>query len=85
MATSTVSARASSAAVAHLTNSFRSRIVVCVVLSALDVFVVAEFAGALYQATSHHKLQQIGLTLLFAALLGSLARTWVLTLSDRSH
>ena len=40
----------------------------------------ARYGGTLYGATNHDPLQQVGVTLPFAALLGSLVRMWFLTL-----
>jgi hypothetical protein len=53
------------------------------VLTVLNVIVVTNFTGTLYRATIHDALQQIGVTLLFAALVGSLTRMWLLTLTSR--
>ena len=67
------------------TNHFTSRIVVCLVLTALNGIAICDFAGTLYRVTAHNSLQQAGVTSLFAALLGSLARVWLLTLSSRTR
>jgi len=56
-----------------------------VVLTAFNATAVAKFARVLYLATSHHPFQQAGVTLLFAALLGSLARIWFITFSGRTR
>ncbi len=64
------------------TSPFLRRIVLCVGLTALNIFVVAKFAEVLYQATLRHPFEQVGVTLLFAALVSSLARTWFLALSS---
>ena len=64
-------------------NRFQSRLAICLVLTVLNAIVVANFAGPLYRATSHYVFQQIGVTLLFAALVGSLTRMWFLTLTSR--
>jgi hypothetical protein len=53
------------------------------VLTVLNAIVVTNFIGPLYRATIHDALQQIGVTLLFAALVGSLTRMWYLTLTSR--
>ena len=60
-------------------NRFQSRLAICLVLTVLNAIV----AGPLYRATSHDVFQQIGVTLLFAALVGSLTRMWFLTLTSR--
>ena len=52
-------------------------------MTALNVIVVANFAGQLYRASAHDLLQQIGVTLLFAGMVGSLTRMWLLTLTSR--
>jgi hypothetical protein len=62
------------------TNHFQRRIAVCLVLTAFNVVVVATCAGTLYRATAHDTLEQVVVTLLFAALLGSLVRVWFVTL-----
>ena len=59
------------------------RLVICLVQSVFNAIIVAKYAGTLYGATNHDPLQQVGVTLLFAALLGSLARMWFLTLKCR--
>ena len=64
-------------------NPFQRRIAICLVQSVFNAIIVAKYAGTLYGATSHDPLQQVGVTLLFAALLGSLARMWFLTLKSR--
>jgi hypothetical protein len=64
-------------------NRFQRRLAICLVLTVLNAIVVANFAGPLYRATSHDVFQQIGVTLLFAALVGSLTRMWFLTLTSR--
>ena len=67
------------------TNHFTSRIVVCLVLTVLNAIAICDFAGTLYRVTAHNSLQQAGVTSLFAALLGSLARVWLLTLRNRTR
>jgi hypothetical protein len=67
------------------TNHFTSRIVVCLVLTVLNAIAICDFAGTLYRVTAHNALQQAGVTSLFAALLGSLARVWLLTLRSRTR
>ena len=67
------------------TNRFRRGLAVCLVLTAFNVVVVATCAGTLYRATAYDTLEQAGVTLLFAALLGSLARVWFLTLRSRTQ
>jgi hypothetical protein len=55
-------------------NRYQRRLAICLLLTVLNVIVVANFAGPLYRATTRDALQQIGVTLLFAALVGSLTR-----------
>ncbi len=64
-------------------NPFQRRLAICLVQSVFNAIIVVNYAGTLYGATSHDPLQQVGVTLLFAALLGSLARMWFLTLKSR--
>ena len=67
------------------TNHFQRRLAVCLVLTAFNVVVVATCAGTLYRATAYDTREQVGVTLLFAALLGSLARVWFVTLRSRTR
>ena len=67
------------------TNRFTSRIVVCLALTVLNAIAICDFAGTLYRVTAHNSLQQAGVTSLFAALLGSLARVWLLALRSRTR
>jgi hypothetical protein len=83
MSTSAANIRAASIAIARPTNPFLRRLVLCAVLTVFNGIVIAKYAGVLYLATSHHRFEQAGVTLLFVALLGSLARTWFITLSNR--
>jgi hypothetical protein len=62
---------------------FALRCTLCLVLTAFNAGVIA-FAGTpLYQVTAGHPLQVFGVSILFAALLGSLVRVWIVAL--RSH
>jgi hypothetical protein len=65
------------------TGHFRRCLAICLVQTAFNALIVARYARTLYLATTHDALQQVGVTLLFAALLGSLARMWFLTLMSR--
>ena len=69
--------------VAASINRFQRRLAICLVLTVLNAIVVTNFIGPLYRATIHDALQQIGVTLLFAALVVSLTRMWYLTLTSR--
>lgn len=63
-------------------NPFQRRLAICLVQTMFNAIIVARYAGTLFGATNHDPLQQVGVTLLFAALLGSLARMWFLTLKS---
>ena len=65
-------------------NPFLRRLAICFVQTVFNAIIVARYAGTLYGATNHDPLQQVGVTLLFAALLGSLVRMWFLTLKGRN-
>jgi hypothetical protein len=67
------------------TDHFRRRLAICLVQTAFNSIIVARYARTLYLVTAHDALQQVGVTLLFAALLGSLARMWFLTLKSRAR
>lgn len=64
-------------------NPFQRRLAICLVQTVFNAIIVAKYAGTLYGATNHDPLQQVGVTLLLAALLGSLARMWFLILKSR--
>jgi len=66
-------------------NPFRRRLAICLVQTVFNAIIVARYAGTLYGVTNHDSLQQVGVTLLFAALLGSLARMWFVTLKSQTH
>jgi len=58
---------------------FALRYVLCLALTAFNAGVVEYSAVTLYRATAGHSLQLAGVTLVFAALLGSLLRVWIVT------
>jgi len=64
---------------------FVLRVAVSVLLTTLNAGVIAVFGGTLYRATANHPLWFFGVSLLFAALLGSLARVWIITLRGRTQ
>jgi hypothetical protein len=66
-------------------NPFQRRLAICLVQTVFNAIIVARYAETLYGATNHAPLQQVGVTLLFAALLRSLARMWFLTLKSQTH
>ena len=58
--------------------------VFCLVLTACNAGVIAYAAPALYPTLAGHPLHVFGVGLLFAAVLGSLARVWFVVLcSDK--
>lgn len=67
--------RAAAVAVARSTSPFLRRIALCLALTALDLTVVAKFAGVLCRTTMQQAVEQTGVTLHFTALFGSLVRT----------
>jgi hypothetical protein len=67
------------------TDCFKRRFAICLVQTVFDVIIVARYARMIYLATSHESLQQLGVTLLFAVLLGSLARMWFLALKSQAR
>jgi hypothetical protein len=66
-------------------NPFQRRFTICLVQTVFNAIIVARYAGTLYGATNHEPLSQAGVTLLFAALLGSLARMWFLTMKSQTR
>ena len=66
-------------------NPLQRRLAICLVQTVFNAIIVARYAGTLYGATNHDPLQQVGVTLLFAGLLGSLARMWFLTLKSQTR
>jgi hypothetical protein len=61
------------------------RFALCVLLTSLNAGVIATYGATLYRATVNHPLWTCGVSLLFALMLGSLARVWILTLRGRSR
>ena len=59
------------------------RILLCLVLTAINVSVVVEFGGLLYKANAHHPVRIAGITLLFAAMFGTLVHVWITHLRNR--
>jgi hypothetical protein len=66
-----------------LSTPFQRRLAICIVQTVFNAIIVARYAGTLYGTTNHDPLRQAGVTLPFAALLGSFARMWFLTLKVR--
>jgi hypothetical protein len=67
------------------TGRFALRLATCVVLSALNIGVTAEFVGPLSSVTAHQPMRQAAVTCLFAALFGSLVRVWLVALRSRTR
>lgn len=63
-----------------LSTRFALRFALCLVVTSLNVAVVAIYGGTLYRASSHHPVCLVGVTVLFGALLVSLARVWFVAL-----
>ncbi|MGD0445371.1 MAG: hypothetical protein ABSA39_15655 [Edaphobacter sp.] len=64
-------------------NHYALRVLVSVLLTALNVAVTAIFGGPLYLATADRPVWLAALSLLFAALFVSLVRVWIVTLRFR--
>ena len=62
---------------------FVLRCALCLALTALNAGVVEYAGAALYRATDGHPLQMAGVSLFFAALLGSLVRVWIVAFRAR--
>ena len=62
---------------------FPLRVAVSVLLTAFNAGVIVVSGRTLYLATAAHPVWFAGVTALFAALLGSLARVWIVTLRGR--
>jgi len=63
-----------------LSARFALRFALCLLVTSLNVAVVAIYGGTLYRASSHHPVCLAGVTVLFGALLASLARVWFVAL-----
>jgi hypothetical protein len=77
--------RTVSAPVPILSARFVLRLVVSFLLTSLDAVVIAAYSVTLYRASANHPAWLVGLTLLFAIMLGSLARVCLFTLRSRSR
>jgi hypothetical protein len=64
---------------------FILRLLISFLLTSLDAVVIAAYGVTLYRVSANHPVWQVGLTLLFAMMLGSLAKVWLLTLRSRSR
>ena len=64
---------------------FVLRCALCLVLTAFNAGVIVFAARPLYQATANHPIEFFGMSLLFAALLGSLVRVWSVALRFRNR
>jgi hypothetical protein len=66
-----------------LSTRFVGRVAICVIVTLLDIAVVASFGPALYQVSIGHSIWQVGLAILFAAMFLTLVHAWVQTLRRR--
>ena len=62
---------------------FAPRFVLCLVLTVLNAGVTAFSGVTLYRAAAGHTVQLAGVTLAFAALLGSLVSVWIVAMRTR--
>ncbi len=56
---------------------FARLVVLCLLLTACNVGVIAFASAPLYGASAGHPIRSLGVSLLLAALLGSLVRVWL--------
>ena len=56
---------------------FARRIVLCLLLTAGNIRVITFVSPPIYGVTAGHLLRSLGVSSLFAALLGSLVRVWL--------
>jgi hypothetical protein len=68
-----------------LSARFILRLLISFLLTSLDAGVIAAYGVTLYRVSASHPVWQVGLTFLFAIMLGSLAKVWLLTLRSRSR
>jgi hypothetical protein len=68
-----------------LSARFARRMVVCVVMTALDVAVTATCAPPIYQVSTGHPAWLAGLAVLFGSMFLTLIHIWVRTLRGRSR
>lgn len=66
-----------------LSTRFVRRVAVCVLVTVLDVAVIATFGPALYQVSIGHSFWLAGLAILFAAMFFTLVHAWIQTLRGR--
>jgi len=64
---------------------FILRLLISFLLTSLDAGVIAAYGVTRYRVSVNHPVWQVGLTFLFAIMLGSLAKVWLLTLRSRSR
>lgn len=62
------------------TTRFVLRLALCVLVTAMNVAVIAYTAPILYRASAHHPVWSAGVSLLFGSLLLSLLRVWLTVL-----
>lgn len=68
-----------------LSSGFALRFAVCLLLTSLDAGVISAFGPPLYRVSAGHPSWLAGLALLFATMLGSLLRVWMLTFRGRTR
>ena len=66
-----------------LSSRFASRIAICVLLTALDAWVIVAYGPTLYEFSSGHLSWLAALAALLATMLVSLIRVWSVTLHRR--
>jgi hypothetical protein len=66
-----------------LSARFARRLAICVLVTVLDVAVIAAFGLTLYQVSIGHPFWLAGLTMLFATMFFTLVHAWIQTLRGR--
>lgn len=61
-----------------LSTRFAGRLSGCLLLTVFNVATIVTCAPSLFEVSAHHPLWLVGVTALFATLLGSLLRVWFL-------
>ncbi|MGD0156356.1 MAG: hypothetical protein ABSB50_09670 [Terracidiphilus sp.] len=82
---SSISAAPAVKLAAAAVNNFQHRLMICLVHTLLNAIIIVRFFPVLYKATANEAFQQIGVSLLFAVMLGSLGRMWFLALMNRNR
>jgi hypothetical protein len=66
-----------------LSARFARRVAVCVLVTMLDLAVIATFGPTLYRVSIGHSFWLAGLAILFATMFFTLAHAWIQTLRGR--